>query len=90
MAVKKFFCFKCAHHVGMFLILLFLICFFWFKPADLSDLHLDLLRMAFIGFDDFNVKSFILGLLQSYVWAYIGVGLWYLTGCCMRKCECKK
>lgn len=81
---------KCANRVGLFLSLLFIICFFWVRPTDLKDLHQDLLRMAFLGFDGLNAKSFVLGLLQSYLWAFVGVGLWRLVGCCMKDGQCKK
>jgi len=81
---------KCAHHIGLFLALIFIICFFWVRPADTADLHLKLLRMAFLGFDGLNAKSFILGIMQSYLWAYAGVGLWLLAGCCMKPGQCKK
>lgn len=78
---------KCANHLGLFLALLFVICFFWWRPAEVADLHLKLLRMAFLGFDGLNAKSFVLGLVQSYIWAYVGLALWHLIGCCK---VCKK
>lgn len=88
MAIKKIFCLKCAHRAGLFFMLLFVLCFsWWWRPADLKELRADLLRLAIVGFDDFNLKSFLLGLFQSYVWAYVGVFLWHLTGCCMEKCK---
>lgn len=77
----------CANRLGIFLALLFIICFFWWRPADLQDWHLNNLRFAFLGFDGFNAKSFFLGLAQSYVWAYVGVALWHIAGCCK---ECGK
>lgn len=97
MAVKKFLCLKCAHRLGLLFAFLFVLCFTgWWRlglwDAGLKELHADLLRLTFIGFDDFNVKSFLLGLLQSYIWAYVAVILWHLAGCCsMGSCkECKK
>lgn len=81
---------KCANRIGIFLALIFIICFFWWRPADTADLHLKLLRMAFLGFDGLNAKSFVLGLAQSYLWAYVGVALWSLAGCCMKSNKCEK
>lgn len=81
---------KCAHHLGIFFALLFIICFFWWRPADLRDFHLSGLRMAFLGFDGFNAKSFVLGLVQSYLWAYVGIALWLIAGCCMKSGQCEK
>lgn len=97
MVAKNFFCLRCANRLGLLFMFLFVLCFAgWWRlglwDTGLRELHADLLRLAFMGFDDFNVKSFLLGLLQSYVWAYIGVFLWHIAGCCgVRNCkECKK
>lgn len=81
---------KCANRVGLFLGLLFIICFFWPRPEDLKNFHLSGLRMAFFGFDGLNAKSFVLGIAQSYLWAYVGVALWSLAGCCMKPGKCEK
>jgi hypothetical protein len=73
---------QCANQFGLFLVILFVICFFWFyiRPVE-QDLHLRLLRLSFFGFNDMGVLSFILGAIQSYIWGYIGVGIWCLAGC---------
>ncbi len=81
---------KCANRLGIFLSLLFIICFFWWRPADLQDWHLNNLRFAFLGFDGLNARSFVLGLAQSYLWAYVGMALWMIAGCCARPEKCKK
>lgn len=80
---------KCANAVGIFLVALFVICFVWYyvRPVE-QELHLRLFRMAFFGFDEMNVASFVLGAIQSYVWGYVGVGLWTLAGCCLKPGEC--
>lgn len=85
---------RCAHHIGLFLAVLFVLCFFWgfIHPVEPA-FHLSSLRLAFFGFSGFNLLSFILGLIQSYIAAYIGVGIWYLVGCCFNRtesCEHKK
>lgn len=81
----------CANRIGLFLAMLFVICFVWFyiNPAE-TDLHLRNLRLAFIGFSGMNFSSFLLGLVQSYVWAYVGVGIWSLIGCCLKSDKCEK
>ncbi len=76
---------KCANSIGLFLVILFAICFFWYfmRPIE-QDLHLRLFKMAFLGFNNMNPLSFIFGAIQTYIWAYIGVGIWYLIGCCYK------
>jgi len=53
-------------------------------------LHMQLLELSFYGYDGMNVKSFIFGLIQSYIWGYIGVGLWCLSSACCGCCCGKK
>ncbi len=82
---------KCANSVGLFLAVLFVLCYvrFYIWPVD-QDLHLRFLRMAFFGFKDMGVLSFTIGLLQSYIWGYVGVGIWCVVGCCNGICWGKK
>ncbi len=82
---------KRGNRVGIFLALLFIVCFvwFWIRPVH-QGLHLQMLQLWFFGYDGMNVFSFVLGLVQSYLWGYIGVGLWCLaslgcTSCCKKK-----
>ncbi|NGX28177.1 MAG: hypothetical protein K940chlam1_00352 [Candidatus Anoxychlamydiales bacterium] len=78
---------KQGNHVGIFLALLFIICFvwFWIRPVN-QTLHMQLLEIFFYGFRGMNFGSFILGLIQSYIWGYIGVILWHWTcRCCYKK-----
>lgn len=80
---------KCANRLGLFIVLLFIVCFIWYfvRGAE-ADLHMRLLKLAFFGYNDMGVMSFILGAIQSYVWGYIFTGLWCLVcGCCMMKKE---
>lgn len=82
---------KCANRIGLFLVLLFALCFVWYwvRPAE-QELHLKLLRMAFLGFNGMTWGSFFLGAIQTYVWAYIGLGIWQVVGCCLKAGSCKK
>ncbi len=70
---------KQGNRVGIFLALLFIFCFawFWLRPIH-QQLHTEFLELAYFGFNGMNFPSFILGIIQSYVWGYIGVGLWCL------------
>lgn len=82
---------RCANRIGLFLALLFIVCFVWhsFYPVD-AELRVKLFQMAFLGFNGMNFSSFILGLIQSYIWGYIGLGLWFLVGCCFKSgAECE-
>ncbi|MBI4427278.1 MAG: hypothetical protein HY569_02250 [Candidatus Magasanikbacteria bacterium] len=84
---------RCANRIGLFLALLFILCFtvHYFRPVD-AELRVKLFQMAFFGFSGMNFVSFVLGLIQSYIYAYIGLGLWFLVGCCLKsgvECEHK-
>lgn len=72
---------KQSHKLGIFFGILFAVCFAWFyiNPA-LNELHKELFQLTFLGLDDMNGVGFIIGLVQSYVWAYIAVALWKLAG----------
>ncbi|MDP3995756.1 MAG: hypothetical protein Q8P74_00715 [bacterium] len=71
--------FKLANSVGLFLAALFVVCFVWYyiRPIE-QELHSGLFRLVFFGFNGMNFSSFIAGIIQSYLWAYIGVGIWKL------------
>ena len=72
---------KLANSVGLFLVILFAICFLWYfiMPAE-RELHLKLFRIAYSGFSGMNLLGFVFGAIQSYLWGYIGVGIWRLVG----------
>ena len=76
---------RCANSIGLFLAVLFIICFAWFyiRPME-QGLHLSLLSMSYFGFNGMNFASFISGLIQTYIWGYIIVGIWRLVGCCCK------
>lgn len=69
-----------AHHIGIFFVLLFTICVIWYylRPVE-QDLHLNLFKLAFFGFEEMNITGMILGAVQAYLWAYVGLGLWKIT-----------
>ena len=81
---------KSAHHVGLFLVFAFVVCFAWYfiNPAS-NELHLALLRLSILGFNQANTSGFILGVIQSYIWGYIIAGIWFLAGCCTKPCTSK-
>jgi len=69
--------FQHSNHLGLFFIVLFVICFVWFYLMSTEkELHEQLFRLTFLGFSGMNFWGFILGAIQSYVWGYIFVGLW--------------
>ena len=82
---------KCANRIGLFLVILFVVCFLWYyiHPVE-QTLHLKLFKMSFFVFSGMNFGSFILGAIQTYIWAYIGVGIWQLVGCCVKAGKCDK
>lgn len=76
-------CLKIGNKVGIFLAMLFIVCFLWYwvHPVQ-QELHLQLLELSFFGFKGMDLGSLFLGLVQSYIWGYIGVGLWHLAFYC--------
>lgn len=82
---------RCANRIGLFLVALYVICFFWyFVNPSARELHLQLFELSYLGYSGMNVVSFISGALQTYVWAYIGLGLWQVLGCCFTSGDCQK
>lgn len=77
---------KSANRIGLLLAGLFVICFIWYyiRPVE-QGLHLQLLRLSFFGFSGMNLVGFILGLVQSYIWGYIILGVWRLVKICCPK-----
>ncbi|MBU0767171.1 hypothetical protein KKF55_05365 [Patescibacteria group bacterium] len=59
---------------------IFVACFFWgsfLSDPVLKDLHMNLMRVSFLGFSDMTIGGFINGFLQSVVWG-LGIG-WILA-----------
>ena len=74
--------------LGLMFALGYFIIYFWgYTESDpsLKALHLGLLRLAFLGFTDLNGVSFLLGLIQSFVWGLVVAALFYFG---YRHCPC--
>jgi len=68
---------RLAHKLGLFFILLLILCFIWYAIHPVQrELHMGLFEVSFYGFSGMNVVSFILAAVQVYIWGYIFVGLW--------------
>lgn len=72
--------FKVGHRMGLFFVILFAVCFVWFyiQPAE-RELHIQLLRLSFFYFSKMDLASMFSGIIQSYIWGYIGIGMWGLA-----------
>lgn len=68
---------RMSHHVGIFIVMLWVLCLLWYyvQPAERA-LHVQFFRLSFYGFTGINAMSFISATVQSYIWGYIFVGLW--------------
>jgi len=68
---------KCANKVGLFLVVLFAICFAWYfiNPVE-QEMHLAMFKMSYLGFEEMNAAGFLLGAVQTYIWGYLAVALW--------------
>lgn len=74
--------------LGLMFSLLYFVAYFWgYTESDLTvkALHLNVLRLAFLGFTGLNGVSFLLGLVQSFVWGLIVAGLFFFG---YRHCPC--
>jgi len=80
---------KNGTRIGLFFVILFVVCFTWFYlrggSSELKNLHNNLFALTFFGWSGMNFLSFILGLIQSFIWGYIAVALWVLSGLLSRK-----
>lgn len=83
-------CLKHGNNVGLFLVVLFVLCFIGYYLKPMQELHLQLLQLMFFGFSGMNVLSFILGAVQAYIFGYILCAIWCLTGCCCWGEKCDK
>lgn len=74
---------KCANRIGLFLVILYVICFAWYfiNPAEQAT-HLQMFKFSYLGFNGMDFVSFLSGAVQTYIWAYIGLGVWQVVGCC--------
>ena len=82
---------KFANHVGLFFVVLFVVCFAWsfINPAQ-HELHVQLFEVSYLWFDGMNLASFVSGAIQTYIWGYVVVGAWLLSGGCHKGEKCCK
>ena len=77
---------KLALQTGLLFGGLYVLCFLWpwmrGLNAELSALHFKMWQIAFFGYTGMNVMSFIVGLVQSFIWGAVAVGVWRLMGWC--------
>ncbi|MDP4001259.1 MAG: hypothetical protein Q8P83_03390 [bacterium] len=75
---------KLGTKLGLFFAIIFSVCFIWFflrgGNEEIRQLHDNLFALTFFGWSGMNGASFILGLIQSFVWGYISMALWYVAG----------
>lgn len=80
---------KLGTRIGVFFVILFIICFAWFYirggSPEIKQLHENLLALSFLGWSGMSVASFILGLIQTFIWGYVAVALWNLSGAFFKK-----
>ena len=77
-----------SNRIGIFFVLGFLFDTLWhyFRPVH-PELIDQFYGICYFWWTGFNFKSIVLALMQTYIWSYLVVGLWYLTDEC---CKCKK
>jgi len=69
-----------AHRIGIFLALLFTICFVWYYiNPNAQEMHVEMFKVAYLGFSGMNVASFLLAVVQTYLWGYVFLGIWILS-----------
>ncbi len=64
---------KLGYTLSTFFILGYLVDYGWHltMSPEQKDLYLQILKMFYLGFSGFNLTSFILGLIQIYIWGWI-------------------
>jgi len=57
--------------------LFYIVDFIWgfTLPVDVQTKYMELLSIAYIGFTGFDVLSFILGLIQVFIWGWVIAGI---------------
>lgn len=74
---------KFGHRVGLFFVGLLLLCFAWYGiHVSGRGLHFQFFQASFLWFKGIDTVSIILASIQTYIWGYIVVGVWALSGCC--------
>lgn len=85
---KNKFCVKLA----MLGAVAYVVCHFWgyVIPAELQELHTNLIRISVLGWTGMNVSSFILGVVQWAIWGCLICMFLRVTGkCCKKVCDKK-
>ena len=74
---------KLGTRIGLFFAILFVVCFVWFfvrgGSPEIEQLHDNLFALSFFGWSGMNAVSFLLGLIQTFIWGYVVVALWNLS-----------
>ncbi len=79
-------CVPFSNKLGIFLVILYTLCFFWYfvNPSG-QELHLKLFRMMFLGFEEMNAYYYWFGAVQVFVWAWIVGYFWHWVMACEEK-----
>ncbi len=74
-----------SHRIGLFMVIGLIIDFLWhyFRPIH-PELITQLYEVCYFNFS-WTFVGYILAAMQTYIWSYIIVGLWYLVGNCCKK-----
>ena len=77
-----------SNRIGIFFVFIFIVDVLWhyLRPVQ-PELINQVYEISYLWFTGFNLQSLILALVQTYVWAYVIVGVWYLTE---DLCKCGK
>ena len=63
--------------VSVFSVLSYALCFLWAYTlaGDQKEMYINWLRMSYLKFAGIDVVSFLSGLVQTFVWGWIGVAV---------------
>lgn len=85
---KKCFCWSKVWRFGVFIAVIYALCFLWLWFGPDKGLHLQLFQNSFLWFSGVNFWSFVAGLVQSFIWGIVVFVLFKLiVGCCYCKDE---
>lgn len=72
--MKKLDLMQVAFSLAILFAIGFVVCYFWVYKStdpDLVNMHLGMLKISFFGYSGMNFASFILGLIQSFIWGIL-------------------
>lgn len=79
---------KHGHRVGLFFVGMLILCFAWYGINYAGRaLHLQFLQASFLWFQGMDATSVVLAVIQAYIYGYIVVGVWKLSGWCNTKTQ---